>query len=185
MKKAYLALLIAVFVCFGAYAVPCVVIADDAPAATADAPTAPAVTEEPSDAPAVPEEAPAEEPEKEKGFDWNNLWQMALLGAFGCTLLGKLKKGDVNFKDLDWKKVGQKAIIGVAVGVVASLKGISLADAEVVMASGDGLAFGTLIIFGIDYLLKLVFKASAITVKSVLGKDKEATENPTDPSSNS
>lgn len=119
--------------------------------------------------------------EEAKSFDWNNLWQMALMGAFGCTFLGKLKKGDFNFKDLDWKRVAQKGIIGVAVGVVASLKGISLIDAEVALSTGDGLAFGTLIIFGIDYGLKAIFKTSAITIRKALGEKKEGgkTENPT------
>jgi hypothetical protein len=108
------------------------------------------------------------------GFNFNNLWQMAILGALTTTILGKAKSGDFKFtelKEFDIKKIGMKAIVGLVVGLVASIKGISLADSETFLFGGDGLAIGSLIVFGVDYLLRAIFKASAIPVRKLLGLD--------------
>ena len=111
-------------------------------------------------------------------FDWNNLWQMAIAGALSSALLGGGKNGKFNPKEWKWDKMGQKAIIGVVVGAIAGWKGISLASAETFMFEGDALGLGSMLVFGLDYLLKAIFKGSAISVKKL----KAAADNAANPS---
>lgn len=122
----------------------------------------------------------AQDEEVAKGFDWNNLWQMALLGAFSTAILGKGKKGDfkINLKELKPIKMIQKGIVGLVIGIVASLKGISLAESQAFMFGGDALIIGTLITFGLDYLFRTVFKGAAITVGAIIKSAKSAANPP-------
>jgi hypothetical protein len=125
-------------------------------------------------------DAPAEE---KKAFDWNNLWQMALLGAFTTAFLGKAKKGDFIFwKDLKPKKMILKGIVGLVIGIVASLKGISLADAQGVVFGGDLLVVGMLLTFGLDYLIRTIFKGVVKSGKALVDSIQNAAK-PNEPTS--
>jgi hypothetical protein len=88
------------------------------------------------------------------GFDWNNLWKMAIVGAC-ASVLGAWKSGTFNPKDLDPAKIGVKAVIGLIVGIIAALKGISIEAAEEWIVAGG-------FVYVIDYVVKAIFRAVAI-----------------------
>ena len=111
----------------------------------------------------------AEETTK-SGFDWNNLWKMAIAGVL-ASILGAGKNGKFNPVEWDIKKLAQKGIIGVIVGIIAALKGLEISDAQ------DWLLGGSFV-YLIDYALKAIFKGSAISVV----KMKEAAKNAANPS---
>lgn len=125
----------------------------------------------PADAPA---DSPADGENKKGGFDLHNLWQMALAGALGTAFIGAGKKGQFNPKDWDAKKMIQKGIVGLAVGIFASLKGIDLDSAKIAFAEGDGLAVAALIVFGLDYLFRTIWKGAAISVRKLTESFKKA-----------
>ena len=114
-------------------------------------------------------------PAEEKSFDWNNLWQMAILGATTTAFLGKGKKGDFAFwKDLEPKKMILKGIVGLAIGIVASLKGISLDEAQGVIFNGDLLIVGMLLTFGLDYLIRTIFRGTVKSGKALMDSIQNA-----------
>jgi hypothetical protein len=139
-----------------------------------------AMMQEPATPAAPASEAPSDGGEK-KPFDINNLWQMALAGALGTAFLGAGKKGEFNPKSWDMKKMIQKAIVGLVIGIFASLKGIDLDSAQVAFAEGDGLALAAMLVFGLDYLFRTVWKGAAISVRNLVDNFKKAggsSENP-------
>ena len=124
-----------------------------------------------------PTPTPTPEPEvveASTSFNWSNLWQMALAGALGTAFIGAGKKGQFDPRAWDMKKMIQKAVVGVAVGVFASFKGIDLDSAKVAFADGDGLALAALLVFGLDYLFRTVWKGAAISVRKLVDNFKKA-----------
>ena len=108
--------------------------------------------------------------EEKSGFDWNNLWKMAIAGVV-ASLLGAGTNGKFSPTDWDVKKIAQKAIIGVIVGVVAAWKGIGIDDAQAWVLGGS-------LVYLIDYAFKAIFKGAAISVV----KAKEAALKAANPS---
>lgn len=104
------------------------------------------------------------------GFDWNNLWKMAIAGVL-ASVLGAWKNGQFNPKDLNPIQLLQKGIIGLVIGVIAGLKGLSIDAAETWVLGGA-------LVYVLDYALRALFKGAAISLVKV----KEAAANATNPS---
>ena len=109
-------------------------------------------------------------PAADAGFDWNNLWKMAVAGVL-ASVLGAWKNGQFNPKDLNPAQLAQKGIIGLVIGVVAGLKGLSIEAA-------DQWVMGGALVYVLDYVLKALFKGTAIGVV----KAKEVAAAATNPS---